>query len=298
MSRLSGAAAIAFLFVAPPLYPAGPDPFSERVFLENINSQRAARGLPRLELDPNLSNFARKRADEVLAAEGGEPATVVGEALHQRARGSGYDARFLAELVVEAEDSDLSGVQAAWAEGNTGRPMILRDDIRDLGIGIGRRDKLRVYVFYFGLSAHESFARRTAALADRAALTREMIARVNQERQKARLQPLLVNPRLDSAAQRHAEDMLKRSFYGHENPDGQGPLQRALAAGYRPLSVGENIARGEFTLAEVMEGWMASEPHRRDLLDPNYREVGFGFSHGKNANGYQVFWVQVFGRER
>jgi uncharacterized protein YkwD len=293
-----GPAAVVLLLALPSPTGPAPDPFSERVFLENINGQRAARGLSPLLLDPNLSAFARKRVEEIVAA-GGADMPLVGEELHRKARASGYDPRFLGELIVEMEGQDLASVETSWAEGNTGRGMALREDIRDLGVGIGReKSGANVYVFLFGLSAGESFARRTRLLKDRAAVAREMLERVNAERRKASRRPLFVNPRLERAAQAHAEDMLARSFYGHENPDRMGPLQRAIVSGYRPAAVGENIARGEFSVEEVMEGWMASEPHRQDLLDPNYTEVGFGFAHGKNDNGYQVVWVQLFGREK
>jgi uncharacterized protein YkwD len=286
------------LLLASPLAAASPQPLVERVFLENINAVRAARHLPPLSLDPALSAFARRRVEEALAP-GGSDVPLVGDALHARARESGYDARYLAELIVEAEGEDLAAIEAAWSEGNTGRPLVLRDDIHDLGVGIGRRGEIRGYVFLFGISAKGAFEERTKDLpADRATLVAGMIARVNQERRAFGRAPLRVNPRLDRAAQRHADDMLARSFYGHEDPEGRGPFQRALASGYRPLAVGENIARGEFSLTEVMDGWMNSEPHRRDLLEPSFVDVGFGFARGKNANGYQVIWVQLFGREK
>ena len=295
--RASALLAIA-LPLSSPLPAATPQPLAERVFLENINTARAGRGLPPLTLDPDLSAFARRRVEEVLEP-GGSDVPMVGDALHARARQSGYDARYLAELIVEAEGENLAAVEAAWAEGNTGRPLVLRDDIHDLGVGIARRGEARGYVFLFGLSARGAFEERIRNLPpDRETLLRQMLARVNEERRAAVRAPLRISPRLDRAAQRHADDMLARSFYGHEDPDGRGPLQRAIASGYRPLAVGENIARGEFSLAEVMDGWMKSEPHRRDLLDPNFTDVGFGFARGKSANGYQVIWVQLFGKER
>ena len=123
-----------------------------------------------------------------------------------------------------------------------------------------------------------------------------MLARVNSERVRAGLPPLRREEHLERAAQRHAQDMLARSFYGHETPQGVGPFARALAAGYRPGSIGENVARGQFSVEEVMDGWIKSPPHRRQLLDPEFSEVGFGFAHGHNADGYQTYWVQLFGR--
>jgi uncharacterized protein YkwD len=47
-----------------------------------------------------------------------------------------------------------------------------------------------------------------------------------------------------------------------------------------------------------MEGWMNSEKHRDNILSKIYTEAGFGLSIGRNRRGYQIIWVQVFGRER
>jgi uncharacterized protein YkwD len=90
--------------------------------------------------------------------------------------------------------------------------------------------------------------------------------------------------------------MLARAFYGHESPEGRDAWSRARTAGYRALIVGENIAQGQSSLEEVMTGWMESPEHRKNILNPLYAEAGFGLAVGRNAQGYQVLWVQVFAR--
>jgi uncharacterized protein YkwD len=92
--------------------------------------------------------------------------------------------------------------------------------------------------------------------------------------------------------------MLKRSFYGHNSPEGGTVRERAIAAGYRLTSVGENVASGQPTIEEVMDGWMASDRHRDNVLSKVFTEAGFGLAIGKNRSGYQMIWVQVFGRPR
>lgn len=271
---------------------------ARRTFLADINGARAGRRLEPLRENPALDTLAQSRAEKLLASGTTDSQPLAGDKLYDRAKAFGYDARFIAEMIVEAEDDDgLGGVASAWSEGNGGREMILRHEIRDLGVGVGRSKGTGVYVFLFALSQGEFFAKSTEQLSDLEGLRRAMLSRVNEERRKTRRPPLRVNPHLERAAQRHAEDMLARAFYGHQTPEGLGPFQRAAAAGYRPASVAENIAQGQYSLEEVMDGWMKSEPHRRDILG-RFSEVGFGFARGKNREGYQVIWVQVFGQER
>jgi uncharacterized protein YkwD len=295
--RRAGALLAVLLLRAAALAGEGSPPLPERALLENINAARVGQGLPRLEIDRELSAFARRRAEEVLQP-GGSDVPIVGEALHRRARGFGYDARFLAELILESEDDDLAAIEAAWAEGNPGRPLALNDSVRDLGVGVARRGEVRGYVLLFGLSARTAFEEKTRGLPDAASLSREMLGRVNELRRSAGVPPLRLDDRLARAAQGHAQDMLGRSYYGHESPEKRGPLQRALAAGYRPAAVGENIARGELSVSEVLDGWAGSPGHRREMLDPGFTDVGFGFARGRSGDGYRILWVQLFGRER
>jgi uncharacterized protein YkwD len=49
---------------------------------------------------------------------------------------------------------------------------------------------------------------------------------------------------------------------------------------------------------EAMDGWMNSEKHRDNILSKIYTEAGFGLAIGHNKRGYQIIWVQVFGRPR
>ena len=56
------------------------------------------------------------------------------------------------------------------------------------------------------------------------------------------------------------------------------------------FSVGENIAKGQLTPLEVMRDWMNSPGHRKNILHPQYEEIGIGL--------FGPHWVQNFGRMR
>ena len=102
--------------------------------------------------------------------------------------------------------------------------------------------------------------------------------------------PLAWDGRLETAAVRHSEDMARTGRFDHTGSDGTDAGERALKAGYDWRIVGENIARRQRTVAEVVEDWVASPAHCRQLMEPGFVEVG-----AAERDGY---WTQVFGRPR
>ena len=73
---------------------------------------------------------------------------------------------------------------------------------------------------------------------------------------------------LDLAALRHAQDLLAQGYYSHISVDGSKVRQRAEAAGFRrPATMSENLAKGLFSPAEVVERWLDSKLEREDLQD-------------------------------
>jgi uncharacterized protein YkwD len=109
---------------------------------------------------------------------------------------------------------------------------------------------------------------------------------INQEREQHGESPLASNAKLEGVAQAHSEDMAGENYFSHVTPRGETPLQRIRASGYIYSSqigyeVGENIAWGTLWLATpqaIVSAWMASPPHRANILDANYRETGIGVS--------------------
>ena len=87
---------------------------------------------------------------------------------------------------------------------------------------------------------------------------------------------------LQRAAELHSLDMAARDFFEHRNPDGVHPDARIVRQGYPPILVGENLAWGETeksTPAAIVELWMQSPGHRRNILEPGYREIGIGMAY-------------------
>ncbi|MFD8493743.1 CAP domain-containing protein [Amycolatopsis sp. NPDC059657] len=117
----------------------------------------------------------------------------------------------------------------------------------------------------------------------------QVVSLVNKERAKVGCKPLGNDSRLALAAQRHSDDMSKRNYFSHTSLDGSDFGQRAVRAGY-PNPAAENIAMGYTSAAQVMQGWMASDGHRHNILECSLKNVGVGVA----TQGW--YWTQDFGR--
>ncbi|MFJ9061279.1 CAP domain-containing protein [Streptomyces sp. NPDC102409] len=117
-----------------------------------------------------------------------------------------------------------------------------------------------------------------------------VLSLVNQERTKVGCSPVTASAALTALAQDFSDDMAARDFFGHTDPDGATPWDRADAAGVEGLG-GENIARGQADAQAVMDAWMSSEGHRANILNCDYKTLGVGVHLG--AGG--PWWTQDFG---
>lgn len=128
----------------------------------------------------------------------------------------------------------------------------------------------------------------------------------NIKRHEKGMPSLAYDNRLSEIARKHSEDMAKRNFFSHENPDGKDPTDRGKAAGYPirkdqgtfySIGLGENLfltsAYRSMTsegLAEfTVDSWMHSPKHRKNLLDPNFDREGIG---GALSPDYKVLITQ------
>ena len=97
-----------------------------------------------------------------------------------------------------------------------------------------------------------------------------------------------LNSRLTRSSRCHAADMTNNGYFSHTSQDGRSISDRVRQAGYSMRAVGENIAHGQQSPEEVVEGWMNSPGHCANIMK-NFKEIGVGFVAGKNM------WVQTFG---
>lgn len=284
---------------------AGPDPadpagWVRQGVLARLNRERATAGLRPLALDDRLVRVAQQEAEEIArrgvrAYEEAALRETFRHTRHRLARAA-YEPHGWSESWALGGGGDLErivgGADGVLAQARDG-------DYAHLGVGFSRHDGLPVYTFLLAWPEAEFFARQTTGLADRDAARQAMLAQANALRRAAGAPPLALDPRLNIAAQRHAEDMLARSFYAHDTPEGQGPGERVRAAGYpAPALVGENIARGALSVEEALAGWTRSREHRKNLLHGAFTGLGVGYAAGRDADGWTVVWVQDFARPK
>jgi len=282
--------------------PAAPGPESlRRELLRRLNDERAAAGAPPLRLSPALDRAAQQHVDEVAASGSLRREHRPEQAMEQRLKEAGYDAHQWAENLMSGPAS-AAQVVAAWRRDDSDGTFrrVLEPVYVDLGIGVGRLAGAPLYSILFAVPQSAAFARETAGLRDRERVNAELLTRINAERRRAGRQPLALDARLDAAAQRHAGDMLARSYFAHRDPDGKTVRDRARAAGFDWSAAGENIADGQQSVKEVVESWMRSAGHRENILDRRFTRTGVGLALGRDpkTGEYRILWVQTFGLPR
>jgi uncharacterized protein YkwD len=134
---------------------------------------------------------------------------------------------------------------------------------------------------------------------------------INRERAKKALTTLEFDDRLATIARAHSQEMARRNFFSHVNPDGLAPSDRVKRAGYDCRSLGENlfqtnlysrvrISGGERfydwntpkeMAAQSVRGWMNSPGHRENILRPGYRRTGIGVAIAADD---KVYVTQLF----
>lgn len=123
----------------------------------------------------------------------------------------------------------------------------------------------------------------------------EVVVLTNAERAKAGCGALTRHEALDKAAQAHGADMAEKNYFSHTGQDGSSPFDRIARAGY-PKNTGqaENIAAGQPTPSAVVQGWMNSAGHKKNMLNCSYKSIGVGYAHNAGTR-YRHYWVQTFG---
>ncbi|MGW0916122.1 CAP domain-containing protein [Streptomyces sp. NPDC002784] len=253
--------------------PSDPDGFARLV-----NAARASAGAPPVALDARLSSAARDHALAMAARN-----RLDGAGLHRRVTATGYAYVTVGEHLVSGPRSPAEFVEYCLGSDRS-RRTLLAPAFTHAGFACSPARSGDVY--WTALWARPSTPAELARTATR------VVELTNRERAGAGLPPLAVDPFLTTAAQAHSADMVARAFYSHTSPDGSRPWDRAAAAGSRRRSIGENIACGQRSPAEVVQGWMNSPGHRANILKRDFTHIGVGFAGGGEAGTY---WTQLFG---
>ena len=129
----------------------------------------------------------------------------------------------------------------------------------------------------------------------------EFLAAVNQARSVNRkcgdtrygpAPPVSWSGNLAMAAYLHTKEMVRKNILSHTGSDGSSAGQRISRQGYPWMTYGENIAAGDQTVSSVIRGWLESERHCRNLMNPAFTEIGAGYAIGPfGGNPAARYWT-------
>ena len=124
---------------------------------------------------------------------------------------------------------------------------------------------------------------------DSSEFAQEVLRLVNIERAKVGARPLALLDELTERANIRAEEIVQS--FSHTRPNGSSCFTVLNGMSYH--TVGENIAAGQASPEDVMDSWMNSQGHRENILNPNFKYFGLGYTYSEYST-YKNYWVQLF----
>ncbi|MEW9501819.1 CAP domain-containing protein [Jeotgalibacillus marinus] len=116
----------------------------------------------------------------------------------------------------------------------------------------------------------------------------QVVELTNVERNKEGLDALQLDTQLSNVAKDKSKDMQQNQYFDHTSPTYGSPFDMMKAYGVNYRSAGENIAMGQRSPEEVVQAWMNSEGHRKNIMSSSYTHIGIG--HIEEGN----YWTQMF----
>lgn len=235
--------------------------------LSRINGERKNLSLRPLERAPALDYAAQRYSLDLINQGAAEQQT-----LSSRAENVGF-AGELHELVVHDTDA-VEAALSQWLSSADGRRELFRPEAQLLGLGMADG----VWTALLGIPKALSDAVDTARP--------QVLSLLNQARLEAKVPTLGAHAGLDQAAQAHADDMVANKFFNYEQPGRPGVIGQVKQTGYRGRAV-PTISRGQSDATGLVRSLLGNSGHRKNLLDPECRQLGVGVREGH--------WVLVLG---
>jgi uncharacterized protein YkwD len=118
----------------------------------------------------------------------------------------------------------------------------------------------------------------------------EILQYVNEDRKQHGLSPLQMNALESSLAAKHSHDMATGKVkFGH---DGFNTRAKAIQKELGSNEVGENVASGPMTARQVVDGWLNSPGHKKNI-EGDFTLTGIGYASDRKGN---IFFTQIFSR--
>lgn len=144
--------------------------------------------------------------------------------------------------------------------------------------------------YFFGDYAKDIFSYKQVKITDVL-----IIEEVNKQRETEGISPLIAEESLFLVAEKKLEDMFFNNYFEHASLEGKEVDDLADEVGYEFILVGENLLQGRFEdEKDVVQAWMDSPGHRKNILNEKYTETGVASGYG-DFLGVELFMsVQVF----
>ncbi len=126
----------------------------------------------------------------------------------------------------------------------------------------------------------------------------EVVALVNEYRNKKGLDSLTVDEKLVEAARLKAQDMLNKDYWDHYGPNGESPWNFIHDTGYEYNKAGENLAKGYSDVYRMNQAWLDSPTHERNISNKKFTEIGVAVVDGKLGGKNVTLVVQLFANEK
>lgn len=120
-------------------------------------------------------------------------------------------------------------------------------------------------------------------------LASQVISLVNKYRAENGLSAVEYDATLKNAADKRAKEI--ETVFSHTRPDGNDCFSVLGEYGISYRGAGENIAMGQSSAEEVMNDWMNSDGHRKNILNPNFTKLSVGLHKGSDG---RLYWTQLF----
>jgi uncharacterized YkwD family protein len=131
-------------------------------------------------------------------------------------------------------------------------------------------------------------AQQPAQAASVSAYEQKVVELTNQERAKYGVPALQLDENLSKVARAKSMDMKNKGYFDHTSPTYGSPFDMMKQFGISYSSAGENIAMGQRSPEEVVNAWMNSEGHRKNILNGSFTHIGVGYVESGN------YWTQMF----
>lgn len=187
------------------------------------------------------------------------------------------------DIAVNNSDKDVCSV--SWGKWD-GNKITLTVKAKKNGTA-----QIKVYAKKFNSLTAETINVKVGSGSDKKSggASEEVIDLVNSERSAQKRSALKSDDILNTIAEQRAREIAVK--FSHTRPDGSKCSSLLQENDIVNVYAGENIAAGHRSAEEVMDTWMNSSGHRKNILNENYTRIGVGIYEASDGNTY---WVQVF----